>query len=135
METISHDSLYSMLAHEMSLMSVHEIVMMVSQVSVEQHHSSHPIVGKIVDTCNLHSPTQYYDAPTWPPGQYDPLCGLWYYGERYLTKRWVQGVLSLVIFAIPAVPTFIYFFVQYVIYVIKTLFYTGSEDYMRYNKA
>ena len=104
-------SLYSVLGDEMSHMTFIQTFLMIAQVATETHQTSHPIVGKIVDTCNLHSPTQYLDANTVPPGQYDPLCGLWYYAERYLTKRWVQGILAILTFLIPFIPTYVYFVV------------------------
>ena len=128
-----HASLFNVLSQEISMMTINQMFDMMHSVMVEEPEPSHPVVGMILDTCNLHSPTAYWDAPTFPPAQYDPLCGLWYYGERYLTKRWVQGIIIGFICLLVAYPTLMYFSAQYAFYIMKVVFYTGTDDYARYN--
>ena len=111
--------------------------MTLSQVwdmSVQAGTTGHPIVGKVLDSCNLHTHWVYNDVDTFPPGQYDFFCGLWYYTEIYLNKRWTQGLLIMVVFFPFILANIMYVMINFGGYATKALFYSSTPDWNLYNE-
>ena len=133
------DTLHQVLSEHFASQSFMESLTQLLGLAVDAS-PSHPIVAKVESTCGLDQTNTTYrdngvDYNTTPPGQYDPMCATWRALQISLGNSWVQGILLVATFLVPLIGTSAYAIGNFVNYVIKVFFSSGSADFVRYNEV